>query len=633
MIPHKFPRSTSRKRIEQAFYLVGGAFVLLAGKVLWMQSFSQASATALTDKTFTRAEVLPARRGQILGADGTAMAVTIDEYTIAANPRAYSAADKDKLSSILADTIGGNQAEYRAELNQTERANGTANHYVKLAKHVDEDKAQKLKKLMGPQPKETRKDRTARKEFWANVQLEASPRRHYPMGQFAPQLVGFTTNSGIGVDGMEKAWEETLDGAPGARESLIDAQGRAVPGTVTTWKEPIEGETIVTTIDPKIQATADATMTHVYQKYKPNFCVAVVMKPATGEIVAVSTAPGYDPNNRPANMVDLATNRAFSYAYEPGSTWKIITASAAVENIPDWQSKKFFVNGVTQAGKYTIHDWQFWSGRVKPEMKGLSEGIRDSSNVTMYDFAKLMPRHVLKDYARKFGIAPKVEMPGAKTEDVPGFDKSELPGFNVAPGYLARSEPNTWSAAQYANFSFGQGMMITPLQLAQIGGVVANGGVMMKPMLVKEIRDARGKTLKTYQPEEVRRVIKPETAREVTKMMRRVVYEGSARRSVFVPGYAAVGKTGSAQKAIGKSGYSAGKFISSFVGFLPMDKPKYVIAVMADEPHGSHWGSEVCGPAFTDIAKEAMLAMRLEEGADAPKPDPNLMEPPTGKTH
>ena len=314
-------------------------------------------------------------------------------------------------------------------------------------------------------------------------------------------------------------------------------------------------------------------------------------------------------------MVDVATNRAFSYAYEPGSTWKIITAAAVVENVPNWQDKHFFVNGVAQAGNHTIHDWQFWSGRVKPETKGLSEGIRDSSNVTMFDFAQMMPRHVLRDYARKFGVG----------------DKIDLPGFNVAGGYVPHNDPKEWSIAQYANFSFGQGMMITPLQLAQIGGVVANGGVMMKPMLVKQVLDARGKTLKTYQPEAVRRVIRPETARQVTKMLRRVVYEGTARRYIFIPGYAAVGKTGSAQKAVGRAGYGAGKFISSFVGFLPMDKPKYVIAVMADEPHGSHWGSEVCGPAFTSIAQEAMLAMRLEQGADAPKPDPNLMEKPDPK--
>ena len=615
MIPHKFPQRKSRKRIEGAFYVFGALFVGLSARVLWMQALPQASAIALSDKNFERNEILPARRGQILGADGTAIAVTIDEYTIAANPRAYSAADKDKLAQILENTLGGDKAQYRAELDKTQRTNGAPNHYVRLARHVDEARAQKLRALMGPQLKETRAQRTARKEFWANVELEASPRRHYPMGQFAPQLVGFTTNTGHGVDGMEKAWEDTLSGTPGARQSLVDAQGRAVPGTVEVWKEPVDGRSVVTTIDPKIQATADATMTGIYQKYKPNFCVAVVMKPDTGEIVAVSTAPGYDPNARPANMVDLATNRAFSYAYEPGSTWKIITASAVVENVPNWQSKQFFINGVTQAGNHTIHDWQFWSGRVQPGMKGLSEGIRDSSNVTMYDFAKLMPRHILRDYARKFGIG----------------QKADLPGFNRAAGYLPHNDPNQWSAAQYANFSFGQGMMITPLQLAQIGATVANGGVMMKPMIVSEVRDARGKVIKHYKPTAIRRVIQPQTAHEVTKMMRRVVYEGTARRVIFIPGYASVGKTGSAQKAVGKAGYSAGKFISSFVGFLPMDKPKYVIAVMADEPHGSHWGSEVCGPAFTSIAQEAMLAMRLEDGADAPKPDPNLMEKPDDK--
>jgi len=610
VIPHKFPQRQSRKRIEGAFYGFGLLFLGLSARVLWMQAMPQASATALSDKTFERNELLPARRGQILGADGTAMAVTIDEYTIAANPRAYSAKEKDTLAQKLSDTIGGSSQQYRVLLDETTRGNGAANHYVILARHVNEDLADKLRSLIGPQQKETRAQRTARKAFWANLELEASPRRHYPMGQFAPQLVGFTTNSGHGVDGMEKAWEDTLSGTPGVRESLVDAQGRAVPGTVQTWKEPVDGESVVTTIDPKIQAAADTTMTQIYQKYKPNFCVAVVMKPDTGEIVAVSTAPGYDPNSRPANMVDLATNRAFSYAYEPGSTWKIITASAVVENVPNWQSKHFFVNGVAQAGKHVIHDWQFWSGRVKPDTKGLSEGIRDSSNVTMFDFAQLMPRHVLRDYAHKFGIG----------------DKAELPGFNLASGYVPRNDPKEWSLAQYANFSFGQGMMITPLQLAQIGSVVANDGVMMKPMLIKEVRDARGKVLKSYAPQQIRRVIAPETAHEVTKMMRRVVYEGTARRYIFIPGYAAVGKTGSAQKAIGKTGYSAGKFISSFVGFLPMDKPKYVIAVMADEPHGSHWGSEVCGPAFTSIAQEAMLAMRLEDGADAPKPDPNLME-------
>jgi stage V sporulation protein D (sporulation-specific penicillin-binding protein) len=603
----------TQKRIEGAFYLFGGIFALLGARVLYMQAVPSASAYSLSDKTFERQEELPARRGQILAADGTAMAVTIDEYTISANPRGWNESEKKRLAHLLATTIGGSEAEYLESLSKVENANGSKNFYVRLARHVDEKRIKELKELMGPQKGEKRDERTARKAFWEPLSLESSPRRHYPLGRFAPQLIGFTTASGKGVDGAEKALDDTLRGKSGLRDSLVDARGRAVPGTVNTWQEPVDGESVVTTIDPKIQAAADTAMQTVVEKYKPNFCVAVVMKPDTGEIVAVSTGPTFDLNKKPKNIVDVATNRAFSYAYEPGSTWKIITAAAAVENIPDWKNKKFFISGSASVGKHTIHDWQFWSGKVKPEAKGLSEGIRDSSNVCMYYFAQLMPRHVLLDYAKKFGVG----------------EKPEMPGFNVAGGYLPKNDPKEWSLAQYANFSFGQGMMITPLQLAQIGSVVANNGTMMKPMLIKEVRDARGKVLKTYQPEvKAERVIAPETAKEVTKMLRRVVAEGTARRYIFIPGYPAVGKTGSAQKADGPRGYSAGKFISSFLGFLPMDKPKYVVAVMADEPHGSHWGSEVCGPAFTTIAQEAMVAMRLQEGASAPKPNMALMEPP-----
>ena len=605
---------TSQNRIEKVFYIFAGLFVVCGGRVAWMQTMSHASTATVSDASFERALSLPARRGQLLARDGTAMAVTIDEYTVAANPRGWSNEEKDRAALQLSATLGVEQSAIRAKLDEINKPNGTKNYYVKLAEHVDETHAHALRKLMGP-PKhksETRKVRSARKKFWETLSVEASPRRHYPLGQFAPQLIGFTTNSGLGADGMEAAWQKTLGGEDGKREALVDAQGRAVPGTVRVWKEPTDGESVQTTIDPKIQQAADQTLTEVWKKYRPNFAVAVVMKPDTGEIVAISTAPNFDLNKRPKNMVDIATNRAFSYAYEPGSTWKIITAAAAVENVPNWESKSFYINGVAPIGKHSIHDWQFWSGKVQAGNKGLSEGIRDSSNVCMWHFAQLMPRNTLPDYAKKFGIGTK----------------PDLPGFNVSPGYLPRSNPQSWSLAQWANFSFGQGMMITPLQLAQIGCVVANDGVMMKPMLVKSIRDARGQTIKSFAPKVDRRVIKVETARAVKTMLRRVVSEGTARKYIFVPGYASAGKTGSAQKAVGKTGYKAGKFISSFVGMIPLDKPKYVIAVMADEPKSSHWGSETCGPAFTSIAQEAVTSMRLEEGSHAPAPNPNLMERP-----
>jgi len=606
---------TSQRRVEKVFYAFGALFLVCGAKVAWMQTTSRASATTLSDASFERMQLLPARRGQLLARDGTAMAVTIDEYTIAANPRGWSADEKNRAATTLAQMLGTDAGAIRAKLDEVNRPNGAKNYYVKLAQHVDEGRVDRLRALMGPQKSETRKQRSARKKFWENVSLEAAPRRHYPLGDFAPQLLGFTTNSGLGADGMEAAWQKTLGGKNGQREALMDAQGRAVPGTVRNWKEAVDGKSIETTIDPKIQAAADTTLAETVAKYHPNFCVAVVMKPDTGEIVAISTAPSFDPNHRPKNIAAIATNRAFSYAYEPGSTWKIITASAAVETIPDWQSKSFYIDGTAQAGNHTIHDWQFWGGHVKPGMKGLSEGIRDSSNVCMWHFAQLMPRNTLPNYARKFGIGTK----------------PALPGFNIAKGYLPHNDAKAWSLAQWANFSFGQGMMITPLQLAEMGSVIANGGVLMKPMLVKNIRDSRGKIVKQFSPRIDHRAIQISTARTVKTMLRRVVAEGTARKYIFIPGYAAAGKTGSAQKAVGKKGYAAGKFISSFVGMIPLDHPKYVIAVMADEPHGSHWGSEVCGPAFTNIAQEAVTSMRLEEGSKAPAPDVNLMERPSSE--
>ncbi|HEX8833985.1 MAG TPA: penicillin-binding transpeptidase domain-containing protein, partial [Abditibacteriaceae bacterium] len=175
---------------------------------------------------------------------------------------------------------------------------------------------------------------------------------------------------------------------------------------------------------------------------------------------------------------------------------------------------------------------------------------------------------------------------------------------------------------------FGQGMMLTPMQLTRAVAAVANDGVMMKPMLVKELRNEGGKVTKVFQPETDRRVIAPETAHAVRAMMERVTSEGTARASAFVPGYKTAAKTGSAQKADGPRGYSAGRFISSLVGFVPSRKPEFVILVMADEPNGSHWGSEVCGPAWASIASKAMLHLRLRKGADAPAPDPALMKLP-----
>jgi len=602
---------STKRRIEGTFYFLVVTLFFFAGRMVQLQAMNRTDARLSEDNMFVKSKVLPAPRGQILAEDGTALAITANEYDIAINPRAVS--DKAKMAALLAQTIGGSEEEYLDELGKVSRADGSKNFYVRVARRVDESRVDKLRALMRPPKsgKENRVERAARKDFWAAVSLEATPRRQYPLGNFASQVIGFTTNAGAGADGLERAWNDDLAGRDGEIVSQMDAQGRPIPGFVQKQSEPVAGHSLVTTLDPEIQASAQATMEELVKKFRPNFATAIVMRPQTGEIVAMVTAPFFDLNKRPKNVVDLATNRATQFAYEPGSTFKIITAAATVERVPNWQNLQFTTDGSEKIGKHVIHDWMYWLGHREAVTRGMSEGIRDSSNLCMWHFARIMGAPAMLDYAEKFGIGKSIEMGGLRSP----------------AGWLA-PKPNEWSAEQLANFSFGQGMLVTPLQIARVTATVANGGVMMKPMLIKEIRDEQGGVLRSFKPEVESRVIKPETAKRVMGMLERVVQEGTARKYIFVPGYASAGKTGSAQKADGPRGYAAGKFISSFVGVIPAKKPEFVILVMADEPRGSHWGSEVCGPAYQSIAAAAMLRLRLQKGASAPAPDAALMERP-----
>ncbi|MDF2439943.1 MAG: hypothetical protein JWN98_927 [Abditibacteriota bacterium] len=604
--------SGTQKRIEGTFYLLLLPLVFFAGRLVQLQGMAPAGASSSSSngEVFAKKKVLPARRAQILATDGTAMAVTLEEFDVCANPRAI--ADKEKMAELLGETIGGDEGEYLEALNKITKGNGKPNYYVKLARHVDETRIDKLRKLMKPTKQESRRSRAERQKFWAPITLEPSPRRHYPLSSFASQLIGFTMGDGRGVDGLEQAWDKELAGKPGEVISQVDARQRPVPGFVREYRAPSPGRSIVTTIDPQIQAAADEVLETLVKKYKPNFATAIVMRPQTGEIVAMSTAPLYDLNRRPNNVVQLATNRSINFGYEPGSTFKIITAAAAIENVPDWRSKEFYCAGVQKVGKHSMHCWVNSTSQRQHGSEDLSRSIRDSCNFGVYGFARAMGARTLLNYAEKFGLT----------------EKCEVAGLSESPGLLPRNDPDDWSAEQLANFSFGQGMLLSPLQLVRLTGSFANEGVMMKPYLVKELRDEQGQVVKEFKPQVLRRVMEPETAREVTKMMVRVITEGSARKFVWVPGYQTAGKTGSAQKADGPRGYAAGKFISSLVGFVPAQKPQFVILVMADEPKGSHWGSEVCGPAFNDIANRAMLQLRVKDGASAPAPDPALMTRP-----
>jgi cell division protein FtsI/penicillin-binding protein 2 len=611
--PEELALRGTRSRIEGTFYVLAILMVCLAARLVWLQ------ASAEEPKKLEKPVVLTAapRRADILARDGTALAVTLDEYTIAANPRGIK--EKEKMARLIAQAIGGDVQKYRALLDKTERG-GKPNYYVRLAKRVSKERLDELKKLQSTK-KLTKNAKRLRREFWAPISWEATPRRHYPLKNVACQLVGYTTPDGKGATGLEAAWNAELSGKPEEVVSQVDSYARPVPMFISDWKPSVQGRSIVTTIDRQIQAACDEALARMSKQYKPKLATAIVLDPRTGEVLAMSSAPAFDLNNPDMTTGALTSNRCLQYAYEPGSTFKIITAAAAVENVPNWQRYSFGCAGSQRVGAHNMHCWISSTSKRAHGSEDLSESIRDSCNFGVYGFARLSGRDTMLDYMKRFGLGQRMKM--AQLRDHAGA----LP---------VPANPAKWGEAQFANIAFGQGMMLTPMQLARIAGVIANKGVMMKPLLIKETRDEKGNIIERFKPQVDNstmpngQIIKASTAEEVRKMMERVMTEGTARKFVFIPGYVAAGKTGSAQKAYnkkedGRTGYSSSKFISSLVGFVPSKQPRFVILVMADEPRGSHWGSEVCGPAFADIATESMRLLRLREGANAPAPNPKLM--------
>lgn len=611
--PEEIALRGTRSRIEGTFYVLAFLMVGLAGRLVWLQASSE------PPKRLEKAITLKAepRRADILARDGTALAVTLDEYTIAANPRGIK--EKDKMARLIAQAIGEDQTQIRALLNKTERGvtpdgKPKPNYYVKLAKRVSKEHLDALKKLQNLKGL-SKNAKRLRREFWAPVSWEATPRRHYPLKNAACQLIGYTTPNGRGATGLEAAWNAELSGKPEEVVSQVDAADRPVPMFISDWKPPVQGRTIVTTLDRQIQATCDEALARMLKSFKPQLATAIVLDPRTGEVLAMSSAPTFDLNNPGVGTIGLTSNRCLQYAYEPGSTFKIITASAAVENVPDWRQHSFYCAGSQMVGNHNMHCWISSTAKRQHGQEDLSESIRDSCNFGVYGFARLVGRQKMYDYARRFGVGHRLDIAQLRNH-----------------GGLLPKNPMKWGDAQFANFSFGQGMMITPMQLARVAGTIANKGVMMKPLMIRETRDEKGNIVERFKPAPDNslmpngQIVKPQTAEEVRKMMERVTTEGTASKFVFVPGYKTAGKTGSAQKAIPGEGYSSKHFISSLVGFVPAENPRFVISVMADEPKGSHWGSEVCGPAFADIATESMRLLRLREGANAPAPNPALME-------
>jgi cell division protein FtsI (penicillin-binding protein 3) len=411
-------------------------------------------------------------------------------------------------------------------------------------------------------------------------------KRFYPQRELGVHVIGFAGVDAKGLEGVELEYDEFIRGEPGYMIISRDALGRSITPQSISYRQSLDGCEVILTIDKNIQYIVEKELKKAVQAWSAKGGIAVVMSPKTGEILALALQPTFDPNHASKSSQEVRRNRAIADTFEPGSTFKVFSLAAALEERVASPREMFFCeNGSYLVGGKTIHDAH------KHGWLSMTDIIKVSSNIGASKVGRKVGKNRLYRYLKSFGF-------GAKT----GVD---LPG--EVPGVL--TTPRTWSEVGLANISFGQGVSVTALQLTSALAALANGGVLMKPYVVKAVLEPNGGVLKENQPRVVRRVVSPETTGTVVRILKTVMDEGGTGRAARLSDYEAAGKTGTAQKALPNGrGYSE-KRVGSFFGFAPLDNPQVAILVVIDEPQGNSFGGVVAAPAFKAVAEQVLPSM------------------------
>jgi cell division protein FtsI (penicillin-binding protein 3) len=528
------------------------AFAGLAGRLSWLMIVKHSELAGLAERQYSRTIALYGARGPIVDRHGAPLATSTPAESLFAQPRAVG--DPVRVAAALAPILETPERDVHAQL-----TSGKA--FVWLRRKLPPDIATRVRELGEP-----------------GLGFVDEPLRLYPNRELAAHVLGFEGTEG-GLEGVERAWNDALAGTPGRAVVGRDALGREVV-TQRILTPPAPGRGVMLTLDRTIQYLAEREIDAAYRRTQAKGAMAIAMDPRTGDILALALRPTFNPNAfHTAASREVWRNRAVTDPFEPGSTFKVILAAAALEEgVVRPEDRIWAENGKLTIAKTTIHDWK------KFGWLSFSEVLQNSSNVgSMKVGLSLGPDRYYR-YMTAFGF-------GAPT------------GVGLAGesrGVLR--DPQRWSALSLPTMSIGQEVSVTALQMIAAFGTVANGGILMQPRLVKAEFDADGHEVRRIEPRAVRQVISAETARTLTGMLVQVVEHGTGHFAA-VPGYAVGGKTGTAQKLDPATRrYSRAPGVLSFIGFVPADAPRVVMLVLLDEPKNEKWGSEAAAPIFSAIA-------------------------------
>lgn len=421
------------------------------------------------------------------------------------------------------------------------------------------------------------------------IEFIKESKRSYPNIFLASNIIGFAGLDNVGLEGIELYYDKYLMGKPGWAQILRDARQNLV--LYENLVNPVDGYDIVLTIDEFIQFITEKELDNVYKKYRAKSASAIVMDPFTGQILAWAVRPNYDLNNPQRFSLDERRNRAITDILEPGSVFKIVTASAALEEKKFYEQDKIFCeNGKYRLANHILHDH-------KPHgWLTFSEVFMQSSNIGVSKIAQVLGPQFIYKYIKKFGF-------GSKT----GIDLS-----GEVPGVI--KEPRFWSKTSIGAIPMGQEVGVTALQLCSAISVIANGGNLVKPYLVLRIQDKNQEIIQEFTPWILGRVISEDSSLRIKNILKNAVERGTGVLA-RLKDYTSAGKTGTAQKLEPDGSYSHNKFVASFIGFAPVDNPKVAIVITVDEPHPYYFGGVVAAPVFKNISSFAIryLEKRAQE--------------------
>jgi len=432
------------------------------------------------------------------------------------------------------------------------------------------------------------------------------PKRFYPNRELASSLIGFTNLDCEGMEGVELSLNKYLRGERAGLSCERDARGRLIVPASSTVEVNSKGHSVTLTIDRNVQHVAESELMAAVTKHRARGGMALVLRPKTGEILAMATAPSFNPNAPAAAPPETRKNRSLTDCFEPGSTFKVFTLASALEVGAVSTGEKFFCeNGAYRYAGKVIHDTHRYGWLTAPEV------LKYSSNIGITKINDRMDPGRFHEMIRAFGFGTRtgIELQG------------EVPG-------LAPSRSGFDSRIRRATVSFGQGISVTPLQLATAMSAAVNGGKVMKPYVVREVLDPEGKSVFRGEPTELRRVLSPKTSATMREILGKVVQEDGTGTQARIKGFLVGGKTGTSQKVEEGTGkYSSTKRVASFIGFLPLHDPELLILVVIDEPRGQVYGGVVAAPAFNQIAVKTAYYLGIpptEAVASAPSRTPAL---------